>query len=60
MVEAGAEPVIEGDNLERLFGDLRLDLVSDIEVLIICFHMKTAVQGVITKEEWVRGFNALG
>lgn len=46
--------------LESFFGAIGLDVFSDVLVLVITFQMGAKVMGVITKDEFSRGFQDMG
>lgn len=46
--------------LEKFFSDLGVDIYSDVLVLVIAFYMGAKVMGVLTKDEFVKGFIEMG
>lgn len=48
------------DQIEAFAKELGIDPYEDVAMLIIVYHMKCADQGVITKDEFVTGFRAMG
>lgn len=55
--EAGG---IDGDGLEKLFGELGVDMYADPVALVICYHAKCHEAGMMTKDEFVRGMGEMG
>ncbi|CDJ41315.1 hypothetical protein, conserved [Eimeria tenella] len=56
---AAAGKAIQGEGLERLSGDLGVGL-DDIFFLVFAFHCGCRTQGVITREDFLRGLRSLG
>lgn len=49
---------ITADGIEAFCGELGVDMYSDPVVLVLCYEMGCKEAGVITKEEWVKGFSS--
>jgi len=56
--KADGEQVIQAEGIMRLLDAIGLDPLDPV-VLVLCYHMEAATQGVFTQEEFERGFTAL-
>ena len=59
-----ADPDVPGritaEGIERLCGELGVDMYSDIVVLILSYHMGAKTMGEFTEAEWRTGMSAMG